>query len=351
MGKHSVENKRRKRCHQKRKRCQTEKSQNNSPVGPFPAPAINKSPVSSIDPATVPPIDNKSPVPPIDPSSVPPVNSSSVPPIDPSPDDPSFVPPGPSIDPTTVFSIDKSPVPPIHKSPDDPSFIPPVPPIDKSPVNPSFVPPVDSPPVSPVNSYPASSVDLFSSTSSVSLSLQTVGPSHVLSAEPVPPVDVAPSPPESSTSNDAFWEAFDRMVDEQAKYWESVDPDIRDLNEYRDIYPTIVTDKEKYIEVCVIDSHQEIQGLKRVSIEEHFARLHRREAMAVSLCKQFRDRIEALEDKLYESQTKLVKLHKDKEDSIARVRGFWRNKVLEEGSRSGMILLAGLKQYNCYSKK
>lgn len=88
------------------------------------------------------------------------------------------------------------------------------------------------------------------------------------------------------------------MVDEQAKYWESVDPDIRDLNEYRDIYPTIVTDKEKYIEVCVVDSHQEIQGLKRVSIEEHFARLHRREAMAVSLCKQFRDRIEALEDKL-----------------------------------------------------
>lgn len=153
-----------------------------------------------------------------------------------------------------------------------------------------------------------------------------------------------------NSSDDSFFKALDRIADEQAAYWRNMEPDIDELNRSRDVHPTIVTDEDRFIEVYVGNNHQDTSGLLRVSTEEHFARLHRREAQAVSLCKNLRNRIETLEENLLDAQRKLVNLQTDKQNEITRVRKFWRDRVLEEGSRAGTMLLASLKQYNCYRR-
>ena len=105
-----------------------------------------------------------------------------------------------------------------------------------------------------------------------------------------------------SEESDDLWAALDRLASKQEAFWEKAQSQINDLNESHDSHPTIVTDEDRFIEVFVSGNHQDTRGLLRVSKEEHFARLHRREAKAISVCKILRDRVEVLEETVYQTQ-------------------------------------------------
>ena len=99
------------------------------------------------------------------------------------------------------------------------------------------------------------------------------------------------------------------------------------------------------IEVFVGGENQDFRGLQRVSAEEYFSRIHRRETKAMSLCKVLRNQIESLEKEIDNGQQKLVAAHKEKARAVnATARYFWRNKIFEQQSYGGKMVLAALRR-------
>ena len=89
---------------------------------------------------------------------------------------------------------------------------------------------------------------------------------------------------------------------------EEIEPEIQQLESYRDAHPSLVLDQDRYIEVFVGDHRGPIACLYR----RIFAKIHHRETKAMSLCRMLRDRIENLEKELETGRQKLVTVHKEK---------------------------------------
>ena len=145
-------------------------------------------------------------------------------------------------------------------------------------------------------------------------------------------------------SEDDLFALLDRVAERKEKFWEEVEPEIRQLESYRDAHPSLVLDRDRYIEVFVGGDSQDHRGLLRVSTEEYFAKIHRRETKAMSLCRMLRDRIENLEKELETGRQKLVTVHKEKNRAIGAMRDFWRNKIFEQQSYGGKMVLAALRR-------
>ena len=95
-----------------------------------------------------------------------------------------------------------------------------------------------------------------------------------------------------------------------------------DVESYRDLHPTIVTDKDRHIEVLVVGERQDTSGIVRVSTEEYFSQLHKRELKSSSLCKSLRDQVEALEEKVQEMKQEMTKAQRETRKAVGRVRNF-----------------------------
>ena len=76
-----------------------------------------------------------------------------------------------------------------------------------------------------------------------------------------------------------FFAALDQISNENLKYWDMcVQKEIEELKNYHDVYPTFVTDEKRAVVVQVTSSaHRRSSGLVRVSMEEYFKRIHKRE--------------------------------------------------------------------------
>jgi hypothetical protein len=145
------------------------------------------------------------------------------------------------------------------------------------------------------------------------------------------------------TEGDLFT-LLDRVAEKKEKFWEEVEPEIQQLESYRDAHPSLVLDQDRYIEVFVGGDSQDHRGLLRVSTEEYFAKIHHRETKAMGLCKILRDRIENLEKELETGRQKLVTVHKEKNRAVGAMRDFWRNKIFEQQSYGGKMVLAALRR-------
>ena len=73
-----------------------------------------------------------------------------------------------------------------------------------------------------------------------------------------------------------------------------------------------MVDQDRYIVVFVGGDSQDHRGLLRVSTEEYFSRIHRRESKALALCKTLRDTIESLEKEVERERHKVITVHKEK---------------------------------------
>lgn len=141
-----------------------------------------------------------------------------------------------------------------------------------------------------------------------------------------------------------FFAALDRISDDNMKYWDMcVQKEIEELEQYHDGHPAFVTDEKRAVVVQVTNSaHRGSSGLLRVSMEEYFKRIHKREEKALELCKLMRDRIEELETSLLDSKARIMKMHRQNQRKIEKVRYFWRNKIYEGSCRSGRMLMAAM---------
>jgi len=162
------------------------------------------------------------------------------------------------------------------------------------------------------------------------------------------PIDIVQNPAEQSDSDDSLCTVLDRLANKPDKYWEETGENVDEVESYRDNHPTIITDKERHIEVLVAGERQDTSGIIRVSTKEYLSRLHKREMKSSFLCKSLRDQVEALEIKIIEMKEEMIKHQKERNIAVGRVREFWRNKILEEGSRGGAILMAALRGQHSY---
>ena len=67
-----------------------------------------------------------------------------------------------------------------------------------------------------------------------------------------------------------------------------------------------------------------------------------REAKATDLCRTMRDRIETLENALKDSKVKMMKVYRESQRRIEKVRYFWRNKIYEGNSCGADLLKSAL---------
>ena len=102
-----------------------------------------------------------------------------------------------------------------------------------------------------------------------------------------------------------------------------VQKEIKELENYHDVHPAFVTDEKRAVVVQVTSSaHRGSSGLVRVSMEEYFKCIHKREEKAIELCKHMRDRIEELETALLDSKTRIMKMHRQNQRKIEKIRFF-----------------------------
>ena len=148
----------------------------------------------------------------------------------------------------------------------------------------------------------------------------------------------------STSETSATSSSCDQELELNDQFWEAVGPKFNDLQRSLDPHPTVVIDDKHHIEVFVGGSNRDYRGLSRVSMEQHFANIHKREQKAISLCQTLRDRVETLEEELANARQRTLEMHRNKTITVNQIRDFWRNKVLEQRSRGGMMLLASLRE-------
>ena len=80
-------------------------------------------------------------------------------------------------------------------------------------------------------------------------------------------LDELPSAAPGDSEDDLF-ALLDRVTERKEKFWEEVEPEIQQLESYRDAHPSLILDQDRYIEVFVGGDSQDHRGL--------IARLYRR---------------------------------------------------------------------------
>lgn len=150
---------------------------------------------------------------------------------------------------------------------------------------------------------------------------------------------------DDEASDSALFAALDRIGDDSDQYWEEkAAKKIQEFESFRDVHPSIITDKQRSIEVRV-DGTGQYRGtaaLRRIDIKSYFEQQMQREAKATDLCRTMRDRIETLENALKDSKVKMVKIYRESQRKIEKVRYFWRNKIYEGNSRGAELLKSAL---------
>ena len=150
---------------------------------------------------------------------------------------------------------------------------------------------------------------------------------------------------DGEASDSALFAALDRVGDDSDQYWEeTAGRKIQEFESFRDVHPSIVTDKQRSIEVRV-DGTGQYRGtaaLRRIDIKSYFEQQMQRDAKAAELCRTMRDRIETLENALKDSKVKMVKVYRENQRKIEKVRYFWRNKIFEGNSRGAELLKSAL---------
>ena len=57
---------------------------------------------------------------------------------------------------------------------------------------------------------------------------------------------------------------------------------------------------------------------------------------------------ETLEEEVKEMRQEMIEVQRENSMAVGRVRNFWRNNILEEGSRGGAVLMAALRGQHSY---
>ena len=110
------------------------------------------------------------------------------------------------------------------------------------------------------------------------------------------------------------------------------------------MHPAIVCSDENEVEVYIRGGHKRTAGLNRVAISEYFSSLHKRERNSQQMCKVLRNRIDHLESLLEDAKFQQEKTNREHNKEKEQIRYFWRNKIFEEGSWGGRMVMAAVRK-------
>ena len=144
-----------------------------------------------------------------------------------------------------------------------------------------------------------------------------------------------------SDHDQQFLDALDRAADESQKYWTRYQAY---LESYKDVHPAIVCSEKNDVEVYVRGGHKGMSGLNRVAVSEYFSSAHEREQNSQQMCKILRNRVDQLESLLENAKLEREKQKREHGKEKEQIRYFWRNKIFEEGSWGGRMIMAAVQK-------
>ncbi len=136
-------------------------------------------------------------------------------------------------------------------------------------------------------------------------------------------------------SNDQFIDALDRAADRCKDYWTGCQGY---LESYKD---AIVCSENNDVDR---GGHKGMNGLPRVAMSEYFSSIHEREQNSQQMCKLLRNRVDKVESLLEDAKLEREKLKGEHCKEKEQIRYFWRNKIFEEGSRGGRMIMAAVQK-------
>ena len=105
--------------------------------------------------------------------------------------------------------------------------------------------------------------------------------------------------------------------------------------------PMVVVDEQRAIEVHLLSDLPRGSEVLRLSTEEYFKRVLKKEKQGKIAIKCLRNKVEKLKEQMVTREQLLLK---EKEEAVSTVRKFWRDAVLEGGSRGGRMVQAALQK-------
>ena len=170
-------------------------------------------------------------------------------------------------------------------------------------------------------------------------------PSSSSASEPTVQLHVRPSGQIDSGGEDgnASIDSFDQWAtDANERFWKGMNERQTVLDSYRDDHPVVVMSEDVPVKVFINGDASSQPSLDSITYKEYFSKQHQKEQSLGQMLRMYSDRCEQLEKTVTECESRIKKAKEEGENSCQQVRYFWRNKVLEESTRSGMILRNGL---------
>ena len=107
--------------------------------------------------------------------------------------------------------------------------------------------------------------------------------------------------------------------------------------------PVVICDTKRKLEVHITDPEAEkLRGSEvlKLSMKQYIERLHEKEKESKVAMKCLRDRVESLQKEVSDVAQSS---HLIKDKAVREVRKFWRDSILEEGSRGGKMVKVALR--------
>ena len=141
---------------------------------------------------------------------------------------------------------------------------------------------------------------------------------------------------DDSYDTDDFWKALDDRAEE---FWKRYFLSVKDIPS--DNHSAIITGPHN-LKVTVECDHP-LSSLEKISYHQFIQKIHERDEKLRATVRLLRDWCEILEEDVAISKDEVRCTHKRANQSIKRMREFWRNKIFEGHTRCGQMLMTSIR--------
>ena len=137
-------------------------------------------------------------------------------------------------------------------------------------------------------------------------------------------------------STDDFWKALDNRSEE---FWKRYFMSVKDIPS--DSHSAIIIGPHNL--KVTVQCDNPLSPLKKICYQEFIQKIEERDQKLIATIRLLRDRCEILEEDVANSKDEVRCAYKQANQSIQRIREFWRNKIYEGQTRSGRMLMTSIR--------
>lgn len=137
---------------------------------------------------------------------------------------------------------------------------------------------------------------------------------------------------------------YDEVISDDSSstnFWTSLS-DITTSEKYCDPHPSVIVDKDCCVKVVVANEAQDFSTVKQTNFNSFVMDYTQREKEKDKVIRCLRGRVEKLEAEKWKWMEKVCNAELKSREKIDTVRRFWRNKIYEQATRGGKLLMAAL---------